>query len=87
MLADIRDYLEEFCDWDEVLLKDEIRVMPLALGLNPAWHGDWTTVGTLKSRLDEFFSWEGLSIHARNGNYHVIGLESGEEPTLIVETM
>ena len=86
-VAEVRGYLDEYQEWDEVLLKDEDRVFPLALGLNPRWHGDWTSVGTFQSLLDELFSWDGLGLRSRRGNYWVVGMECSEEPTLIVESM
>jgi hypothetical protein len=67
-----------------VLLKDGDQVRPLALGINPRWHGDWTSVGSLQSALDELGGWEPLGIRSRRGGYRVIGLDSSEEPTLIV---
>lgn len=86
-VAKVLEFLDEYQEWDEVLLKDEERVFPLALGTNAAWHGDWTSVGAVKSLLDELFSTNGVGIRSRRGNYWVVGMVSGEEPTLIVERM
>ena len=83
-VAEVRDYLDEFCEWDEVHLKDGNRVIPLALGINPARYGDWTSVGTLQSLLDEMGGWEPLGIRSRYGKYRVIGMEAADEPTLLV---
>jgi len=86
-VAEVREFLDEYCEWDEVLVKDGDQVMPLALGLNPRWHGDWTSVGSLQSALDDLGSWEPLAIRSRHGRYRVIGLDSSDEPTLIVARM
>ena len=86
-VAEVRDYLDEYCEWDEVLVKDGDQVMPLALGVNPRWHGDWTSVESLQSALDELGGWEPLGIRSRGGRYRVIGLESSRVPTLIVARM
>ena len=84
-VAEVRDYLDEYCEWDEVLLRNDGDYLPLALGFNSSWPCDWTSVADLQSLLDQSGQWEPLRFRSGGSGYEVVGLVACPEPTLIVE--
>ncbi len=84
-VAEVRDYLDEFSEWDEVVLRDGNDYMPLKLGFNSSWPCDWTSVADVQSLLDESGQWEPLRFRVNGIGYLVVGMVACPEPTLIVE--
>lgn len=84
-VAEVRDYLDEYYEWDEVLVRDGDEYLPLELGFNSSWPQDWASVADLQSLLDQSGQWEPLKFRSGGTGYCVVGLVQGPEPTLVVE--
>lgn len=85
--AEIREYLDQYLECDEVFVADGKDRHPLRLGIHSSWPVDWTMVSDLQSMLDEMVDLQPLLFSLEGHRYQVVRLVNGLVPTLIIEAV